>query len=268
MKNEKQGTAKWLRGIIDECDASGTRSCLDIAEVFGIDCKHEKTCRDCITKMMTTIADCIDAERALPEGVEWPRFEDGEMVKFGDEVEFEGEAAKVLDVAFSVVRFSIGVGTATTSGRVYGFLGERVKRPTHKVLDADGVPIRIGDVLYSSGNECRVVSITVKADEACVGVHTDEGAFLPSVNPKYLSRKKPEPADSWEKLEEDARKTACNYALAPRDEDGLTTCDGCRFQKSESCSNEMTLDVVERAKKLAGIEESDRIRKLAEKEEA
>ena len=30
----------------------------------------------------------------------------------------------------------------------------------------------------------------------------------------------------------------------------------------------MTLDVVERAKKLAGIEESDRIRKLAEKEEA
>lgn len=135
-------------------------------------------------------------------------------------------------------------------------------------LDADGVPIRIGDVLYSSGNECRVVSITVKADEACVGVHTDEGVFLPSVNPKYLSRKKPEPADSWEKLEKDARKTACNYAPAPRDEDGLTTCDGCPFQKSESCSNEMTLDVVERAKKLAGIEESDRIHKLAEKEEA
>lgn len=125
-------------------------------------------------------------------------------------------------------------------------------------LDADGEPIRIGDVMYSSGNECRVVSVTVKADEACVGVHTDEGAFLPSVNPKYLSRKKPEPADSWEKLEEDARKTACNYALAPRDEDGLTTCDGCRFQKSESCSNEMTLDVVERAKKLAGIEEEAR----------
>ena len=29
----------------------------------------------------------------------------------------------------------------------------------------------------------------------------------------------------------------------------------------------MTLDVVERAKKLAGIEESDRIRKLAKKED-
>lgn len=135
-------------------------------------------------------------------------------------------------------------------------------------LDADGEPIRIGDVLYSSGNECRVVSITVKADEACVGVHTDEGAFLPSVNPKYLSRKKPEPADSWERLEEDARKTACNYAPAPLNEDGLVTCEGCPFQNSESCVNEMTLDILKRAKKLAGIEESDRIRKLAENEEA
>lgn len=56
-------------------------------------------------------------------------------------------------------------------------------------VDADGEQIRIGDVLYSRGNECRVVSITVKADEVCVGVRTDEGVFLPSVNPKYLSRK-------------------------------------------------------------------------------
>lgn len=62
-------------------------------------------------------------------------------------------------------------------------------------LDADGEPIHIGDVLYSRGNECRVVSITVKADEACVGVHTDEGVFLPSVNPKYLSRKSTKPLE-------------------------------------------------------------------------
>ena len=185
-------------------------------------------------------------------------------------------------------------------------------------LDADGVPIRIGDVLYSSGNECRVVSITVKADEACVGVHTDEGAFLPSVNPKYLSRKNPEPLesevldadgvpievgdtvycdddpeqlivdsfddpgcvyltlakspngilytiepsrlshecpDSWEKLEEDARKTSCDYASAPLDANGLTTCDGCRFEKCGPCHIEKVIDMLERAKKLAGIED-------------
>ena len=65
------------------------------------------------------------------------------------------------------------------------------------------------------------------------------------------------PPDSWEKLEEDAMKTTCNYALAPRYEDGLTTCKGCRFQKNESCHHEMTIDVFKRAKKLAGIEEQE-----------
>ena len=91
MKGEKQGASAWLRGIIGKCGVSGTRSCTAIAEAFGIDCKHERTCRDCITKMMTAIADRIDAERALPEGVEWPRFEDGGLVRIGDEVEFEGK---------------------------------------------------------------------------------------------------------------------------------------------------------------------------------
>lgn len=124
-------------------------------------------------------------------------------------------------------------------------------------LDADGVPIRIGDVLYSSRNECRVVSITVKADEACVGVHTDEGVFLPSVNPKYLSRKKPEPTDSWEKLEEDARKQSCSYF-------GLdlpsVLCDDCphgQKQTGRACWQNARLDMIARAKKLAGIEEEE-----------
>ena len=262
MNNEKQGTAKWLRGIIDEYKAD-ERSCPEKAKMFGIDCNHEESCTDCEIDKMKAIADRIDAERALPEGVEWPRFEDGEMVKFGDEVEFEGEAAKVLDVAFSVVRFSLGVGTATTSGRVYGFLGEPAKRPAPKVLDADGAPIEVGDTVYCDGEDepLRVSHIT---DSIKVTLIDDHASYY-TVKPSRLSHERP---DSWERLEEDARKTACNYAPAPRNEDGLITCDGCRFQKSESCGNEMTIDLVERAKKLAGIEESDRIRKLAEKEEA
>lgn len=194
------------------------------------------------------LADLVEPQ--LPESVEWPRFEDGTPVGIGDDVSVGGEAWKVRCAILREEYWALSVERDYDTATVRGDYGERVKRPTHKVLDADGAPIRIGDVLYSSGNECRVVSITVKADEACVGVHTDEGAFLPSVNPKYLSRKnpeplEPEPADSWEKLEEDARKTACDYAPAPRNEDGLTTCDGCPFLKSESCSNEMTIDLVE-----------------------
>ena len=258
MTEEKKGVSAWLRAIIDECGVGGTQSCAAIAEAFDIDCKHERTCRDCITKMMTAIADRIDAERALPADVEWPRFEDGGLVRIGDELKFEGKTMLVCDVTFYADGWTLWCDREDMSGRLYGSFDERVERPAPEVLDADGEPIRIGDVLYLNGNECRVVSITVKVDEACVGVHIDEGVFLPSVNPRYLSRKKPEPPDSWEKLEKDARKTACDYAPAPRNEDGLTTCDGCPFLKSESCSNEMTIDLVERAKKLAGIEEEAR----------
>lgn len=98
-------------------------------------------------------------------------------------------------------------------------------------LDADGEPIHIGDVLYSRGNEFRVVSITVKADEACVGAHTDDGVFLPSVNPKYLSREnleplEPEPDDSWEKLEKDAMGRACELAGS-----GPLRCGDCEWGK-------------------------------------
>ena len=172
--NEKHGAAEWLRGIIEEYEASGSMRCSAMAKMFGIVCEHERTCRDCITKMMTDIADRIDLEM-----MELPK-------------------------------------------------------------DADGEPIRIGDVLYSSGNECRVVSITVKADEACVGVHTDEGTFLPSVNPKYLSRKKPEPADSWEKLEEDVNLGCRDY---------------CEKHRLEECDYNMRVHMLDRAKKLAGIED-------------
>lgn len=126
-------------------------------------------------------------------------------------------------------------------------------------LDADGEPIHIGDVLYSRGNECRVVSITVKADEACVGAHTDEGVFLPSVNPKYLSRKnleplEPEPDDSWEKLEEDAKKDACELA----GKGGSDDCVGCKWFPRSNCNEMARLEILKRAKKLAGIEEAQR----------
>lgn len=129
-------------------------------------------------------------------------------------------------------------------------------------LDADGEPIRVGDVLYSSGNEFRVVSITVKADEVCVAVYADDGTFFPWVKPKYLSRKNtehrvPEPPDSWEKLSEDAMKGSCIYF--GKIKDTSTVCSRCPHGKKTgiSCWQNMNLDLVRRAKRLAGIEEQE-----------
>ena len=130
-------------------------------------------------------------------------------------------------------------------------------------LDADGIAIRPGDKIYFCGDpegfalKCIAVGWPPCQVEFVDWEETgttawEEGSAFTHRQPK------PEPADSWERLEEDARKTVCNYAPAPLNEDGLTTCDGCPFQKSESCNNEMTTDLVERAKKLAGIEEEAR----------
>lgn len=244
--NEKQGAAEWLRGIIGECGVSGTRSCTAIAEAFGIDCKHERTCRDCITKMMTAIADRIDAERALPADVEWPRFEDGGLVRIGDELEFEGKTMLVCDATFYADGWALWCDREDMSGRLYGSFGERVKRPAPEVLDADGVPIKVGDTVYCNGEDKQLM-VSHIVDSTKVALFDGHFSYF-RVKPSRLSHECP---DSWEKLEEDARKTACNYAPAPCNEDGLVTCDGCPFQKSESCSNEMMIDLVERAKKLA-----------------
>ena len=66
------------------------------------------------------------------------------------------------------------------------------------------------------------------------------------------------PPDSWEKLEEDAKVKACDYAHAPRDEYGGFVCCECRFRESESCQQAMVIDMIARAKKLAGIEGEQR----------
>lgn len=123
-------------------------------------------------------------------------------------------------------------------------------------LDANGVPIRIGDTVYTRDAEEYIVrGIYALADGYSISVvPLGRTCFLP-MKPEGLTHRTTDSADSWEKLEEDAKKNACNYALAPRDEDGLTTCDGCQFYESKSCNAEMTLDVLKRAKKLAGIEE-------------
>lgn len=119
--------------------------------------------------------------------------------------------------------------------------------------DCDGVPIEVGDVLYQTTFEGEPIGDPMEVERYTGNALFAKGLALP-INARACTHREP---DSWEKLSEDAMKTTCDYALAPRDEDGLTTCEGCRFHKSESCHHEMTLEVLARAKKLAGIEEQE-----------
>ena len=166
MSEKKHGAAEWLRGIIGRYEDEAVRlngSCSTMAKMFGIVCKEE-TCRSCITKMMTAIADRIDAERALPDGMEWPRFEDGELVKVGDEVEYKGETMRVYLATFDAAGWALWCSREGIDSRFSGSYGERVKRPTHKVLDADGVPIEVGDTVWATYNGCKHIVMAVCSD--------------------------------------------------------------------------------------------------------
>lgn len=196
MTEEKKGVSAWLRGLVDECGVSGTRSCLDIAEVFDIDCKHEKTCRDCIAKMMTAIADRIDAERALPDGMEWPRFEDGEPVKMDDKIEFEGKTMRVYLAAFNTNRWTLWCEHDGIDGKLIGLYGERLKRPAPELLDADGVSINVGDTVYCDGEDeaLTVTSISgVGGEYCCVTVKNADSSHC-TVDALRLTHELP---DSW-----------------------------------------------------------------------
>lgn len=243
MKSEKQGAAEWLRGIIGryEDEAYGPDGgCTTMVKMFGVVCKEE-TCRSCMVKLMTAIADRIDAERALPEGMEWPRFEDGELVKVGDEVEFKGETMRVYLATFYADRWVLWCSREGIDGRLSGSYGERVKRPAPEVLAADGAPIEVGDTVYFVDGDAR--PLTVERIDANGGEPTVDlvyaGQILRwhSVNPEKLTHERP---DSWERIEEDAK-------LAPRD---YLEKRGMNPEKTERIAS-MMADLVRRAKALA-----------------
>lgn len=133
-----------------------------------------------------------------------------------------------------------------------------IQQPTGNMelpLDADGVPIRIGDEMDVDGDVMTVIGYRRSFGRMLLITKDKSIGHIFVPDPSKVRRLKPEPADSWEKLEVDAKKTTCDYADAPVDENGLATCSGCRFRKSDDCHPEMVLDVLKRAKKLAGIEE-------------
>lgn len=60
--------------------------------------------------------------------------------------------------------------------------------------------------------------------------------------------------DSWEKIEEDATRETCEYLTGKSD----TSCRDCAYFNAErECQDYMSLDLIRRAKALAGVGECD-----------
>ena len=91
--------------------------------------------------------------RLMPEGMEWPVFEDGEPVRIGSDFGYgvKLDSFEVTSILFTSEGCFLEPDYSWEANdyalRVKQ--GERVKRPAPKVLDADGEEIELGDDLYS-----------------------------------------------------------------------------------------------------------------------
>ena len=181
----------------------------------------------------------------------WPKFEDGEPVMIGD------ESTNNKNQRFTVKRIEFRHGkwmlndSVTEGHYLNGKSGKRVKRPASKALDADGMEIKVGDTVYDVRGERFTVT---DIEGGLLGLSQDGfiiGSWMPADQFSISLR------DSWERLEEDAVKVVCEYAGAVPDEFGDYDCDTCHLFDARGnliCEQQMALEIVRRAKALAGVE--------------
>lgn len=167
----------------------------------------------------------------------WPKFEDSSYVWFGDAY----SDAECRDKEVEVIEFDgRRVYIAGNKGLCTMFIpGERVKRPEPKVLDADGVEIKVDDTVWlKDGTELLVEEVNR------YGARCFDGEKRMTLDPKSLTHTQP---DSWERLERDADNVPCGYF----DFNGKE-CTGCpAFGSGKPCISAVCTDIVRSAKAIA-----------------
>lgn len=188
--------------------------------------------------------------RAMPEGCEWPSYESGEPVRIGDAVVDElGHAHEVSSVEVFDDAEVLHWIPSEPEDFVWLVHGERVKRPA--VLAADGEPLREGETVWNVKTGERYVVGAFAG--GCVNVSDGHGGGL-QLLPSQLTHERP---DSWERLDADAHKDYVDYweclkapcSSCPAVVDGKNPCE--RYGVG-GCHDAMQLDLVRRAKALAG----------------
>lgn len=181
----------------------------------------------------------------------WPKFEDGEPVMIDDRV--DGLGGEVIEVYITENAAYIWNNSAN---HMHLSHGERVKRPAPEVLDADGMEIKVGDTVYEleTGEEYKVERVFSGATDPDFPDHTIRCNKVADLithvfKPDQLTHTRP---DSWERLKSDALKDVCAYFgfLNKSCNDG----DGCPANKPGDCAKFKALDIIRRAKALAGVE--------------
>lgn len=182
----------------------------------------------------------------------WPKFEDGNYVQLGDKAvansgENSGKEFTVRNIYFENRRGRLRSSTLDGCYWNWKAADPYVKRPAPKVLDADGVEIKLGDTVYDTKGEGHIVKEVYFDDDESHEHTVWFGEFKSGIPVVYiadqLTHTRP---DSWERLEEDAEKGNCEYLGRSQ-----SSCDGCYLNGKSACDEYVRIDLIRRAKALA-----------------
>lgn len=216
MTEEEQGAAEWLRGIADKYQSEDGFGCREIVEMLGFCCDEIEMCNKCRVKAMKAIAYRIDREMA-----------EYELLK-KENAELKAELAD-------------------WKGNAEGFQPDSyMKLP----LDADGEPVCIGDKVNVDGDAMTVLGYRLYNGTLLLIVKKGDSNLTYTPKPSEIRHFKYARPDSWEKLEKDAMGRACELAGS-----GHLRCGDCKWGKEGiGCQAMARLEILKRAKKLAGID--------------
>lgn len=253
---ELKDMAERLRGVGDKGMCLG----FEVRNALGDDCcicpmnedGSAMTCKDCRVLMRGKLADALEAAQELPEGVEWPRFEDGGLVRFGDEFEHGGVKTRVTDVEFRDGKTAVWGGVGTDDPTVH-VDNEPLKRPG--VKDRDGKTIKKGDTVWGEDGREWLVTGLLRDKNHCVVALS--GGKVKMLKPEWLTHSKP---DSHAAIDTDAAKDPCEY-FNGRTPDKCADCklhaddEGFDFDvQFAECRTAMARDLLARQRKLMGGE--------------
>lgn len=189
--------------------------------------------------------------RQMPDGVEWPRFEDGEPVRIGDYIEHEGETEMVLAVCLYDGVSALSLAGCHNDPTHWVERGGVARRPP--ICGKDGHPVEVGQTVY--GGDGRAWEVT-GLDHARLGhrpeynvhaVAADGSGDRRELKAGWLTHESP---DSWERLEADAETIRRDIAKH------LGDYSPSNFEDGADSVQERLTALVGRAKALAGCEAS------------
>ena len=223
---------KKLSGINENCSTCCSVSLTELADLVKPSCDREAL-------QWLDDQGGLDAVQArlMPEGMEWPRFEGGELARIGDEVKTfnHGQSSHITSIFFD--SSGAHIGYRWNGKDDYTTISpSMLKRP--QVFDADGAEIKRGDTVWhvKTGREYVVVEPSY-GDTVVVRLAKYDDAEGEQYAPDQLTHERP---DSWERIEEDAGKNPFDYCKAVGHR--LDTCENSEAYKAR--------DLVRRAKLL------------------